>query len=420
MNNNDAVLTIRLGALALLVLLAGCTAAPDRPDAPPSPVAPLERATRELPPDEVLDIQVARFEADVPSDPESAEVEQVFTDVRNAEARFVPYTLRDTLQRSGHWGDVRVVPTPMEGAELQVTGRILESHGELLELAVRAADATGRVWMDRKYREDINAGRYRIATGAGGDPFQSLYNRIANDLVAARAELAAADRREIADVARLRFAAQLAPQVYESRLVEGEDGNLKALDAPDPLADAMAQARLRDARMVDILDQHYSDFHRQMEIPYGDWREASYRELQNLKELRRQANTRKALGALAILGGLYGAIEADSDLGRLASQASILGGIYAVSSGIDKSRQTSIHVESLRELGRSLEADLAPQVVDIQDKTVRLTGSAEAQYRQWREILADMVVEQADLAEREQAESEQARSSAAPSTDGPE
>jgi hypothetical protein len=356
----------------------------------------------------------------VPSDPESAEVEQVFTDVRNAEARFVPYTLRDTLQRSGHWGDVRVVPTPMEGAELQVTGRILESHGELLELAVRAADATGRVWLDRKYREDINAGRYRIATGAGGDPFQSLYNRIANDLVAARAELAAADRREIADVARLRFAAQLAPQVYESRLVEGEDGNLKALDAPDPLADAMAEARLRDARMVDILDQHYSDFHRQMEIPYGDWREASYRELQNLKELRRQANTRKALGALAILGGLYGAIEADSDLGRLASQASILGGIYAVSSGIDKSRQTSIHVESLRELGRSLEADLAPQVVDIRDKTVRLTGSAEAQYRQWREILADMVVEQADVAEREQAESEQARSSAAPSTDGSE
>ena len=81
MNNNDAVLNIRPGALALLVLLTGCTAAPDRPDAPPWPVAPLERATRELPPDEVLDIQVARFEADVPSDPESAEVEQVFTDV---------------------------------------------------------------------------------------------------------------------------------------------------------------------------------------------------------------------------------------------------------------------------------------------------------------------------------------------------
>ena len=445
MISNDAMLTVRLAPVALL-LLAGCATAPDPAEAPPTPVEPLNLATSELPGDEVLDIQVVTFEANVPSDPEAAEVEQVFTDVRNAEARFVPYTLRQTLQRSGHWGDVRVVPTPMEGAELQITGRILESHGELLELKVRAEDATGRVWLDRQYSEDINAGRYRIATGAGGEPFQSLYNRIANDLVAARAELAAAERREIAEVARLRFAAQLAPQVYESRLVQSRDGNLQARDAPDPLAGAIAQARLRDARMIDILDQHYSDFHRQMEVPYGDWREASYRELQNLKELRRQANTRKTLGALAILGGLVGAIKSQPDSGRvseseqgtgsgsgsrsgtatgsqvgqLASLAAIAGGIYAVSSGIDKSRQTSIHVESLRELGRSLEADLAPQVVDIQDKTVRLTGSAEAQYQQWQEILADMVAEQADVVERAQAESEQTESAAAQAQDPPE
>ena len=411
------MLNIGLAAMAVLLLLAGCAAGPDQPGAPPTPVEPLDRAMRELPPDEVLDVQVARFEADVPSDPEAAEIEQVFTDVRNAEARYVPYTLRQTLQRSGQWGDVRVVPTPMEGADLQITGRILESHGELLELEVRAEDATGRVWLDREYRENINGARYRRANGAGGDPFQSLYNRIANDLVAARAELSAADRREIAEVAQLRFAAQLAPQVYEPRLVEGEEGTLEARPAPDPLAGAIAEARLRDARMIDILDQHYSDFHRQMETPYGDWREASYREMQNLKTLRRQANTRKALGALAILGGLFGAVESDSDLGRLASQASIIGGIYAVSSGIDKGRQTSIHVESLRELGRSLEADLAPQVVDIQDKTVRLTGSAEAQYRQWREILAEMVAEQTDMAELEQAEDQQTGSAAAQARD---
>jgi len=396
---------IKAGGLALLVLLTGCAAGPDRPGAPPTPVEPLERATRELPPDQVFDVQVARFEADVPSNPEAAEVEQVFTEVRSAEARYLPYTLRQTLQQSGHWGDVRVVPTPMAGAELQITGRIVESHGELLELEVRAEDATGRVWLDREYSEEINGARYRIATASGDDPFQSLYNRIANDLVEARAGLAAADRREIAEVAQLRFAAQLAPQVYQSRLEEGPDGTLDARAAPDPLAGAIDEARQRDARMTDVLDQHYNDFHRRMEDPYSNWRESSYREMQNLKALRRQANTRKALGALAIIGGLFGAIEADSSLGQLASQASIIGGIYAVSSGIDKSRQTSIHVESLRELGRSLESDLAPQVVDIQDKTVRLTGSAEAQYRQWREILADMVAEQADAVESAQAAS---------------
>jgi len=380
-----------------LVVLAGCAAGPDPVDAPPTPVEPLNSATRELPAEDVLNVQVARFDADVPSNPEAAEVEQVFTDVRNAEARYVPYTLRDTLQRSGQWGDVRVVPTPMEGAELQITGRIRESHGELLALDVRAEDATGRVWLEREYSERINAARYRASRRSDEDPFQSLYNRIANDLVEARAAMDAAAKREIAEVARLRFAAQLAPDVYAERLHEDDEGNLSAVSAPDPLADAIDQAAQRDARMIDILDQHYSDFHQQMDTPYSDWRQASYREMQNLRALRRQANTRKALGALAVLGGIFGAVESDSTLGQLASQASIIGGIYAISSGIDKSSQTSMHVESLRELGQSLERDLEPQVVDIRDKTVRLTGSAEAQYRQWREILSEMVDEQRDL-----------------------
>jgi hypothetical protein len=296
MISNRTMPHVTTAALAVMLLLAGCATGFDSPDEPPSRVEPLELATRELPPDQVLDIHVVRFEANVPSSPEQAEVEQIFTDVRNAEASYVPFNLRQTLQRSGQWGDVRVVPTPMEGAELQVTGRIVESHGELLQLQIRAEDATGRIWLDREYREDINAARYRVTTSVGDDPFQSLYNRIANDLVQVRAELAAAERREIAEVGQLRFAAQLAPQVYGPRLVKGVNGRLEAVDAPDPLIDAIDEARQRDARMVDILDQHYNDFHRQMEIPYGDWREASYREMQNLKELRRQANTRKALG----------------------------------------------------------------------------------------------------------------------------
>ncbi|MFU8876685.1 MAG: hypothetical protein ACNA7E_00980 [Wenzhouxiangellaceae bacterium] len=393
----------RAGMLALL-LLAGCATGP-QPRELPTEVVPLDRATAELPAEDVLNVNIVRFEANVPSDPEFSEVEEVFTDVRNAEARFVPYTLRQTLQRSGQWGDVRVVPESMEGAELEVSGRILDSHGEELKLAIQARDATGRVWLDRNYSETINAARYQVSTAHGEDPFQSLYNRIANDLARARARLQAEEKRQIAEVAELRFAAQLAPDVYQPQLVEAQDGRLQARSSgANPLAGPIEQARLRDARMVDILDQHYSDFHASMEVPYGDWREASQREMQNLRELRRQANTRKALGALAVLGGLFGAIESDSDLGRLASQAAIIGGIYAISSGIDKSRQTAIHVESLRELGQSLERDLEPRVMDLQDKTVRLTGSAEAQYAQWREILSEMVAEQRELMEADAAE----------------
>ncbi|MDT8448814.1 MAG: hypothetical protein RQ847_01450 [Wenzhouxiangellaceae bacterium] len=406
----------RAGCLAGLLVasvLAGC-ATVDNPSAPPTPVEPLEVATTELPESDVLNVNIVRFDANVPSDPEFKQVELVFTDVRAAEARYVPYTLRSTLQQSGYWGDVRVVPSRMPGAELEVTGRILDSHGETLEVAVRAQDAAGRVWLDRTYNETINEPRYRISSDNNEDPFQSLYNRIANDLLAARRKLDTTAKREIAEVARLQFAAELAPEVYGPRLETGRNGLISPAPAagPDPLAGPIDEARRRDARMVDILDQHYSDFHDRMEVPYGDWREASYREMQNLKELRRQANTRKALGALAILGGLFGAFESDSDLGQFASQVAIVGGIYAVASGIDKGRQTSIHIESLRELGQSLERDLEPMVLDVKDKTVRLTGSAEAQYAQWREILGEMVAEQQQLIEQDAAERTSAQAAA--------
>lgn len=395
--------TERLGpaaALAALLLAGGCATTSNTPD-PPTPVTPLDIAMVELPPEDVIDVHIARFDADVPTNEQSAEVEQVFTDIRAAESRFVPYTLRRTLQQSGHWGDVRVVPEALPGSELAITGHILESHGQTLTVRIRAQDATGRFWIDREYSETINQARYSVSSDNVEDPFQSLYNRVANDLVAARAELPAAAKREIDEIARLRFAGRLAPDVYGDHLARSSAGRWTPTGQGDPLPGAIDEVRLRDARMVDILDQHYSDFHSRMSVPYGDWRQASQREMQNLRELRRQANTRKALGALAILGGIIGAVEADGDLGQLASQAAVIGGIYAVASGIDKSSQTAIHVESLRELGRSLDQDLRPRVLDLKDKTVRLTGSAEAQYRQWNEILADMLRERGDPTEIE-------------------
>ncbi|MFN2333193.1 MAG: hypothetical protein ABR550_02050 [Wenzhouxiangellaceae bacterium] len=394
-----------VATLMVCLLLNACASIPDA-STPATPVEPLQRATIELPPADVLDVSIVQFDANVPIDPEVAEVEQVFADVRRAEARYVPFTLRQTLQRSGQWGDVRVVPTSRAGGELEITGRIVDSHGQILSLDIQAHDASGRVWLDRTYAESINEARYRLSAGTNEDPFQSLYNRIANDLVQRRAELGSVAMLEIAEVAELRFSAELAPSFYRQRLNDSGNGRITARpsDQPDLLAGPIDQARMRDARMIDILDQHYNDFHGRMLVPYSDWREASYREMRNLQTLRRQANTRKAIGALALLGGLFGVIEADSDLGQLASQAAIIGGIYAISSGIDKGRQTSIHVESLRELGRSLEEDLAPQVLEIQDKTVRLTGSAEDQYRQWREILTEMVAEQQRLMEADAAQ----------------
>ena len=38
----------------------------------------------------------------------------------------------------------------------------------------------------------------------------------------------------------------------------------------------------------------------------------------------------------------------------------------------------------------SLEAEITPQVIELEDRTVMLSGNVEEQYSQWRELLADI------------------------------
>lgn len=38
----------------------------------------------------------------------------------------------------------------------------------------------------------------------------------------------------------------------------------------------------------------------------------------------------------------------------------------------------------------SLEAEITPQVIDLEDRSITLSGNVEEQYAQWRELLADI------------------------------
>ena len=45
------------------------------------------------------------------------------------------------------------------------------------------------------------------------------------------------------------------------------------------------------------------------------------------------------------------------------------------------------HLAALRELGGSLASDMAPQLVELEGRVLRLTGSVETQYDTWRALL---------------------------------
>ena len=69
-------------------------------------------------------------------------------------------------------------------------------------------------------------------------------------------------------------------------------------------------------------------------------------------------------------------------------------GAYALKSGLAKKQEAAAHTEMVAEMGTSLETVIAPQVIELEDRTVTLNGTVEAQYTQWKELLLKIYVQE--------------------------
>jgi hypothetical protein len=88
-----------------------------------------------------------------------------------------------------------------------------------------------------------------------------------------------------------------------------------------------------------------------------------------------------------VLAGIMAVGNSGSGVGRAAGSVGIAAGGYIARAGFEKDAEAQIHIEALQELGDSLEASIAPQVIELEDRTITLTGTVDNQYNQWREIL---------------------------------
>lgn len=348
------------------------------------------QATQELASEELIDVTVIRFEPNAPATLKEQKDQSVFPEVREAEANYFPQLLRQTLDGTGYWGTVRVLPEATPASMLVVGGKILHSDGETLKLRVTARDATGREWLDKTYEETAAELSYTDNSVRGVDPFQDLYSRVSNDLLAKRHELKTAQIVELRRVADLKFAADLAPARFEGYLKKDKSGRYSVQRLPpedDPITRRVAAVRERDDLLVDTLDAHYAAFRQNMQPAYSEWRRASYTEVIALRELERQALWRKLAGAAAVVGGVVALGTADNVGTAAAGQVGIIGGIAVFSSGLQKGQEAKVHAEAVKELNQSIKDDVAPRVVELEGKTVTLTGSAKEQYDQWRKLL---------------------------------
>lgn len=392
-------LALLLSAL-MVTPLAGGTGCATRYKHVKGDDAAVVQAEGELAEHQLLDVGIEVFDPGLDEDGENGKY--VFPEVREGESRFVPYRLKETLQESGQWGSVRVVPALHNAADVRIAGEIVESDGERLKVKIVASDSTGREWLRREYDGRVNDRAYDITLdGRQPEPFQPLYNRIANDILDARAELERPELAEIQRVTELRFAAQLSPEAFSGYLSQDEKGvfSIRRLPARgDTMMDRVEAARERDAMLVDMLNEYYADFYMGMDEPYWQWRAYTYEEVVSERSLNREATWRMIGGAVGVAAGIALLAVGGIPAGDVLAAGAIALGTSGIKSGFDLRQESQIHADTIRELGTSFEADVAPMVVEVEGHTVRISGSAETQYETWRLLLRDIYTTERGLA----------------------
>ncbi|MFQ5701389.1 MAG: hypothetical protein ACE5HU_06055 [Acidobacteriota bacterium] len=383
-------------ALVPAILVSSLSAAVARSRGPVEAI----QAESDIPEERLLDVGIEVFDPGLPDEDEDAlEKKGIFAAVRKSEARYIPFQLKDTLEGTGQWGAVRVVPPGSRTADVTVSGKIIHSTGLELELRILVVDARGRRWWrERKYKEEADPEAYDPENLEQADPYQGLYNRIANDMLSSRERLYDEDIQTIRRITRLRFDKDLAPAAFRDYLRVNKKGRytivkLPAADAP--MVARMEAIRDRDDMFIDTLNEYYADFHTNMREHYDGWRQFSFEEESALREVRRKARRRKILGGLLIFTGVV-LDTSDSPVGGL-GDAAIIGGVAVIQNGVQKAKEAKIHVDAMQELAASFDSEISPVLVRVQGKTLKLQGSAEAQYAEWRDLLRQIFATETGL-----------------------
>jgi hypothetical protein len=380
-----------LGLLVVLVI-GGCAGGGFQRVKPTQ----LNVAQAEVPEDQLLDVGV-RLTALSELSESKMKKQGTREGIRESERVYFACHLKETLERSSHWGNADVVPAGAEGVDVLVKSELVESTGERMKIRVDVVDATGRVWLDRNYYVKAGEGAYGAMAVGQLDALQDLYNKISNDIAAFKYTLTADEIRQIRTVAKLRFAQAVAPDIYAAHLVS-QEGRYVVQRLPadsDAFMQRVEQMRARNEMFMDVLDQHYEGFYTEMWDSYRDWREANMEEQIAKRKAAEQAFWGTLAGIAIAAGSAYAGSTTDSSAGQSAAAAGVMiGSGIAVSSAVKGAQMSAMHAQALEEIATSFESQMRPSVVELEGKQYELTGTDAEKRQKFMELLRAIYFEE--------------------------
>ncbi|RZV33997.1 MAG: hypothetical protein EX272_13725 [Chromatiales bacterium] len=358
-----------------------------------------ELLVAETPADEsrLLDIGIVEFASGV-DEKNNPRKTGVYDEIRLAETKYLAYHLKTTLQGTGHWGAVRVIPSRQAFTDIIISGQIEKSDGEFVAVEVSVNDATGRHWFSKAYETQTGLTSYSERRDRRLDPYQKIFNDIANDLHTFAEQMPHKDLAQTRQVSELQFFADMSPLAYGEHLSSNEDGIYSIARLPaenDPTVARLRQIRERDRLVVDTLNEHYANFYYGIAIPYRNWRKVSRQESIAYRQVKRSARMQTLVGVVVLAGSL--AVDANNSsssrqrrVNRNLQYMGVSEGLNRIIGGIQRGGEADSHLAAIAELSESFGAQAAPMVVNVEGQERRLTGTAEAQYEGWRRLLKEI------------------------------
>lgn len=375
--------------IVFLILFTGCSTFNAQKVGPTT----IMKAQEEIVEEQLLDVGILVFESEKIS-PEQAKEEHTSQEIRKAERHFMPYHLKSTLQQSSYWGAVRVLPGETESVDVQIKGKVLESNGASLMLQIDVMDASLKTWFSKKYKSEASLEFYSGNLAGEKDVYQDLYNAISNDMATYLLELTPEEIKNIRTVSKLKFAQDFAPTVYDGYLIKNKKELITVNRLPadeDTIMIRLLKIRERENMYVDTLNEYYEEYYANMWPSYENWRKLNYEEIKAIEKIKHSALNQKLVGLLLLAGAIALNAGDVKNTGALQMGMVLIGG-QVIINGFNVTKEAEIHSAAIKELSESFGSEMQPVVMEFEGKQYELTGSAEEQFKHWRELLRQIYI----------------------------
>jgi hypothetical protein len=208
------------------------------------------------------------------------------------------------------------------------------------------------------------------------------------------------ERQVIKNTTLMRYAQYYSPQEFSQYLsasIQKKNGqryykfDVTGMPAEgDKMMSRIDTLRNQDLLFVDNLQNQFEAFEQETEVPYRTWQEEMLPELARMREARKERNTKVALGVLA---GIATAVLAKNSGSTAGEIGTVVGGIataWSLSDAFQANASLRVHKAVIDEMGQGIDIDLSPTVMEFEDETIELQGTAREQYQQWKAHLREI------------------------------